>query len=172
MQKELNECLEISRKIKEIKEKTFDLQMRCYSPKSQVISDMPRGGAVENATERYLIDLERLNNKREALEAKRSFIWNSIKIKMNKCGLNEEYQRMLRFRFYNAYSWNKCTALLSELYENSNWNANKCFRVYRQILNKMHKKYTKHFPLPQRHLEELLQQVLLWVLCKRMKMFP
>lgn len=139
--RELDDCYSFAKKIQEKHEEIIELKSRTMSPKNQIISDMPRGGNADNAIERYLIKIERLKRVKKSYEKKRDMCWLAIQQKLCDCGFNDkETLTMMYMRFGCAWSWNKCAKRLSKLYKDSNWNTNKCFRVYRQVLNKLHKK--------------------------------
>lgn len=132
MRQKLEQCLSLTRKIKDKEEEIADLRAKTMSPKIQTITDMPKGGSVGNVIEQYIIRLERLQNKKGALEERRNKLWGAIELKLIECELNDEISKMLYLRFYNAYAWGRCAELLG-------WNANKCFRMYRKALTKVHK---------------------------------
>lgn len=140
MKKQFDKCLKLSRKIVDIDEEIIELKTMVMSPKNQAITDMPRGGGVANAIENYLIRLEKLERKKSNAEIERNQLWKEIKEICLASGVcEEETIRLLKERFYCGKSWNKCLNKMIKEYPNSRWNINKCFRVYRAVLCKIHK---------------------------------
>ena len=131
-----DECLNLSRKIDNVYEKMYTLKVKATSPKNQIITDMPKGSGQGDMIERYLIELERLENKLKKLTQKRNTIWKQINEMFSD---NKETVEMLKWRFFCAYSWKECEEIMKCKYPNSNWNINKCFRVYRNAVYKLHK---------------------------------
>lgn len=129
--KELDECLKAKREIDDINEKIDTLRAAILSPKNQVITGMPRGGNNDNAIERYLLKVEKLEKRRTTLINYQLERWELIEDK----NLPEQEQRLLFLRFMLGYSWKKCCARLHEEY--GGWNIDKIFRVYRSICKKL-----------------------------------
>ncbi len=135
-----DECLELTRKIKEKEELICELKARVFTPRNQVISDMPRGGGGENEIEKYIIKLEKLETLVKRLKDKRNDKWHLIIVSMSNCGIMEkETVNLLHLRFYNGLSWEVCSKRMHGLYPDGKWNLNKCFRVYRSVLYKLNK---------------------------------
>lgn len=132
----LDECLAKTRKLKEIDEDILDLRSCAASPKNQVITGMPRGGAGGNQHENYICRLERLEARRSKIASDREKAWNEAIRIISVDGIKVEYIELLKHRFYLGYKWEKCCKIMCKLYPESNWNMNKVFRVYRQILRK------------------------------------
>ena len=139
--RELDECLRITRMIAETKEKIEELEMAVMSPRSQAISDMPKGGGgTINAIESYILKKEKLEGQIDSLQEERAVEWCKV------CGYLEMFNQkkttktMLWLRFCKGYSWNKCVSKLSEAYPDERWSANKCFRIYRDFLHKVNSK--------------------------------
>lgn len=134
--KTLDDCLEETRKLKEINEQIAELKARTMSPKNQIITGMPRSGGGGNQNESYIVKLERLEARRDKIRARRAALWASIATACNDKKIKPEYISLLRHRFFKGLQWNKCCKLMCEEYPDSSWNMNKVFRVYRQILRK------------------------------------
>lgn len=135
--RELDECLRLSRKIAETKEKIEELKALAMSPRNQIISDMPKGGGTINAAESYIIRLEKYEKTLEALRDKRSEEW--LKVCEAFAVYNHrkaEIKTLLWLRFCNGYSWKRCIDEMAKVFPNETWNANKCFRLYRGFLHK------------------------------------
>ena len=138
--RELNECLELSQKIAEKQELICELKARVYTPRNQVISDMPRGGGGENEIENYIIKLEKIETLVKHLKKKRCNLWQYLIETMYKCNITDtETLKLLYFRFYKGFPWDVCSKQMQQAFPNGKWNLNKCFRVYRSVLYKLNK---------------------------------
>ena len=135
--RELDTCLELARKIKGKDEIICEKQYRMLAPKNQIITDMPKGGGVVNAMDDYLIWVEKLNRAKERLQNKLDTEWDNAKNILKNHGVTkDETIELMRLRFYCGLPWKKCAAKMQELYPDSKWNTNKCFRTYRAVLHK------------------------------------
>ncbi len=141
--RELDECLRLSRQIKEKEEQIIELRSRIMSPKNQTISDMPKGGGGYNEIESFIIKLELLENNAEYLKVQRALLWNNIRLILHIRHIKSDIERLLYLRFYNGNSWNKCVETMSKEYPNCKWNANKCFRAYRYVVKENSEKSEK-----------------------------
>lgn len=141
--RELDECLRLSRQIKEKEEQIIELRSRIMSPKNQTISDMPKGGGGYNEIESFVIKLELLENNADYLKVQRALIWNNIRLILHIRHIKSDIERLLYLRFYNGNSWNKCVETMSKEYPNCKWNANKCFRAYRYVVKENSEKSEK-----------------------------
>lgn len=130
---ELEECLKVTREIKEVDELIEELQERAMSPKSQKITGMPRGGSIGSQNEDYLVKKERLLKDKDRLMQKRKEIWNKAYSILKAKGVKGEYIYLMQLRFYNGLNWNKCCDVMNKKYPDANWNINKIFRTYRNI---------------------------------------
>ena len=136
--RELDECLRITRKIAETKEKIEELEALSMSPRNQIISDMPRGGGgTMNAAESYIIRKEKLERQLTLLKEERAEVWKIVTDMQHELNQSKKVESMLWFRFCNGYSWKKCVSKLEEKYPAEEWSANKCFRIYRRFLHKI-----------------------------------
>lgn len=135
---ELDNCLEYTRDIKAKDEIILEIRYRTLSPKNQIITDMPKGGGGNsNLMDSYLVKIERIERSKDALKEKRKLEWEKAKAKFNDTGItNAETVELMRLRFCCGLSWKKCALKMKELYPESKWNINKCFRVYRDVCTK------------------------------------
>ena len=129
--KELQECLELKREIERLNERIVEIRAVVFSPKNQVITGMPRGGNGENVIEKYLIKLERLEERKKALYKDLSDTWQAAEGKMPNLAEQERY--LLYIRFARGLPWKKCAVEMDKRY--GNWNINKVFRTYRKTNN-------------------------------------
>ena len=136
----LDRCLSLRRRLNEIDEKIELLQFNIDSPRSSVISDMPKGGGPRgNPLEEYVIKLEELENKRKRINAVLVELFKEVCSTMAKAGIDDQAREMMKYRFYHGQQWKACAVIMNKKYPQSNWNVNKCFRVYRAILCKINK---------------------------------
>lgn len=132
--KELDSCLNLRRKINDIDEKIKTLQAAILSPKNQVITGMPRGGNnSDNAIERYLVKLEKLQRLKDNLLSHQKSIWVDIEDKAKAANIPEQDIYLLYLRFVKGKKWNKCAVKMNKKY--GNWNINKVFRIYRRTID-------------------------------------
>ena len=125
--KEFERCLQLKREIDDLTEKLYELRAVILSPKSQVITGMPRGsGGTEQPMDRYLIKSEQLDKKRTELIKQHCQLWQIIKPN----GTEQEIELMFK-RFFEGKSWNRCVNELNAKY--GEWNINKAFRIYRKF---------------------------------------
>lgn len=133
---ELNECLRITREIEKVREKLIFIKAAIQAPKNQIISDLPKGGNCPvSAIETYLEKEEKLQDDLRALKIERSEKWQAFQNIAAEKGVTKEDVHLMQLRFFRGYSWNKCTAVMRSRYGDK-WNANRTFRVYRQVLSK------------------------------------
>jgi len=141
--RELDECLELRRKINKETERIEQLRAVAYSPKNQIISDMPRSNRQINTMDEYIIKLENLETKKAFLECELCGKWCAVLVKLSFYGINPKVIHLLTMRFNFGYSWKKCARIMSNKYSDDNWNENKVFREYRQALAKLTKQDEK-----------------------------
>ena len=108
---------------------------------------MPKGGgAYRNTNDEYLIKAERIEAQRERLQLQLNEGWSVVIAIFDKCGVTDnETIALMRLRFYKGLVWNKCLKEMQRDFPNNKWNANKCFRVYRSVLCKVHKNNTENW---------------------------
>ena len=137
--RELDECLELSRLIRDKQERIYELKVRISTPKNQILSDMPRGGGCcGNDIENYIVKLEKLEALVKDIQKKLNGKWRYVNTLMQKRNITDcETIMLLSLRFYKGLSWNKCAELMQNRYPTSKWNLNKCFRAYRKVLYKL-----------------------------------
>lgn len=135
---ELDECLRISRKIKDIEEQIIILKSRVMSAKNQVISDMPKGGGKQtNDMDTYLMKLEKYEQIKDAYKKELNEQWEyALKILRQIGVTKDETISLLKFRFYYGYAWKKCYRKMQDKYKEQKWTLNKCFYIYNGILHK------------------------------------
>jgi hypothetical protein len=131
--KELTECLDTKRKINKKREKIQELRMRILSPKNQIITGMPfGGGSTENAVDKYLVTLERLEKQEKALKNYQKKQWKKACEKIGD--ISEQNKELLYLRFMKGYQWKKCVIILNDKY--GRWSVNKAFYIYGKINKK------------------------------------
>lgn len=136
----LERCLSLRRRINEIDEKIELLRFNVDSPRSSVISDMPKGGGTRgNPLEEYIIKLEELENKKQRVTVTLVEQFKEVRSLMVKAGIDDQACEMMKYRFYHGQQWKACAAIMNKKYPQNKWNVNKCFRVYRAILYKINK---------------------------------
>lgn len=132
-----NNCLDKINEIKSIDEQIEELEARIMSPKSQKITGMPRGGGVMGGlNEEYIIRKEKLEQKRQRLIQRHLKLWKNANNRMIEAGVKDDERFLMWLRFHQGFSWRKCCNIMQKNYPNDNWNTNKVFRVYRNILKK------------------------------------
>lgn len=131
--RELNRCLHFVRRIEEIDERICEIRAAILSPKNQRITGMPRGGNTDNAIERYIIQVEKLEGEKENLSQQLTGQWLDLGYTVFK-ELTAEEKHLLTLRFLKGLPWKKCAKQMNEKY--GNWNINKVFRVYGKINEK------------------------------------
>ena len=113
MQK-LDECLEKTKKLKELEEQITELKDRAMSPKNQVITGMPRGGAGGNQSDSYIVKLERLEARKSKLTRERDELWEEITHSLENKGVKSEHVILLQYRFFKGLQWRKCCTKMCE----------------------------------------------------------
>ena len=130
----------VNKKLNKIKEKIWFLQIEAESPRTSIISDMPKGsGGTSNLLENYIIKKEKYVAKRDTLELRLDNLWQRAFHQMSEVGVDEQVQKMMYLRFGRCLQWEKCANELVKLYPESKWNVNKCFRKYRDVLYRLRK---------------------------------
>lgn len=141
MQQKLDSCLRLARQIKKKEDDIEELESRIMSAKNQIISDMPKGGGIGgNELESYLLKKERLEKIKSNLQALLNEKWKIIICEFDNCGIKDtEIRKMMWYRFYKGHEWKVCAKIMRKKYPEKIWNKNKCMRVYRYVLCKLHK---------------------------------
>lgn len=131
---ELNRCLELRRNIMSLEERIEDIEGRIRFPKSQTLSDMPRGSSSgTNPIERYIVLKEKYQSQKLLHETELSMIWNDLDKRMVMCGVPQDERRLMYLRYNSGLSWKKCTAIMREI-EGKRWNENRTFKTNRKVL--------------------------------------
>lgn len=122
-------------KIEKVKDKLEYLQMKIDSPRSCVISDMPRGGGnAGNPLEQYVEKKEELMGKLARLERTLERQWIKARSLMDAANIDDQTQVMMYYRFDCGLQWEKVALALTKKYPQNRWNVNKCFRKYREVI--------------------------------------
>lgn len=132
----LDECLELSRALKIIDERIFEINTSLYSPKTQIISAAPRGSGVESLTDKLIMKKEQLTSKRERLNRDLQEKWENVIEVCCRTKITKQQVQLLYLRFHEGKTWKECTSIMQKRYVY--WNENKSFREYRDALSKMH----------------------------------
>ena len=122
----LKECLKTKRQLDKIDEQITELRSAIYSPKSQIITGMPRSGSNENAIERYIIRLEKLQKRKKELLIKQKKQWKLAMKKIGEISLEEKH--LLSLRCVEGKPWKECASTMNDIY--GKWGISRCFRVY------------------------------------------
>lgn len=137
--RELDECLQLCKKIKKQEDRITEVRERACAAKIQIITDMPRGGGVQaSKQEAYLLSIEKIEERKKKLSLRLAKKWEIAKSLLIEQGFDKEVINLLHLRFCKGYKWRKCAEIMSR--KNKRWNVNKCFRVYRAVLHKIDKK--------------------------------
>ena len=133
----LDECLALRRYIKQTDEKIAEIEAVLYSPKNQIISDMPKGGGSSNdKVDKLLEKIAKLQRNRERAVRELTNKWLLVIEQLKKCEATESEMQMLKLRFFNALSWKQCARTLDQSIPSEKWDENRCFRCYRKIIKK------------------------------------
>ena len=132
--REFDYCLQIKREIYDIDEEIYELRLKISAPKNQVITGMPRGGNNENAMDRYVMELERLEKKKANLIKQQQKYFNSALQRIPDA--TEQEICLLRNRFIQNLPWKKCVSAMNEKKVYGKWNINRVFYTYRKINKK------------------------------------
>lgn len=140
--RELQSCLTLKRKIEDVNGKINALRAVIYSPKNQFITGMPKAsGGMDNAIDKYLVKLERLEKRKKDLKGKQINLWKYVRQEATKAELSEQEIKLLYHRFVKGLPWKKVCRALNDAY--GNWNINKVFRTYRNVLIRLPKESNK-----------------------------
>lgn len=130
--RELDELRDINDRIKDYELDKIELQTM-VQPRAQTISNTPRSSNPVNAIEEYCIRKEKIDKAIENLKACKREIWDGLAVVFDKSGVTDDEREMLRYRFYEGYSWKRCAREMEE-------KEQKLFRVYRAVLCKINKR--------------------------------
>ena len=131
-------------RIENLREKLFCLEVQSVTPKTSEITGMPKDfGNASNPLEQYLIRKEELERKLGVQVVLFEKSWKYAVRRMNAAKIEDQKQQMMYLRFYIGLKWKDCNAQLQKRYPDDNWNINKCFRVYREVLYRIRRE-NKH----------------------------
>lgn len=131
----LKKVKDLCEKIGEIDEKIEVIETRLYSPKNQIISDMPRGNGRSNDTlDRALTKLDTLRDTRKFYYDRLVSAWLICEKVFNSCDISDKHVKMFKYRYFNGLAWRKVLRRMEKDYPNEPWNENKIFRMYRQVI--------------------------------------
>lgn len=134
----LDEIAYTYQRLKRARERLADFEASQDTPRSSVFSDTPKGAwNVSNPLEESYIRKEELINKCKEIEARLEAQWHKAVLQMNAAHINKQVQKMFFLRFCCAMKWEKCAQALDKEFPNCHWNANKCFREYRNAVIKL-----------------------------------
>lgn len=129
----LKQCLELTREINDLLDKVQEIEEVIKSPKGQVITGMPRGGGSGNRLEDYMVKREKYIEQVNRKKRERYKLWNDALDIMLANNVDMEYRFLMSLRFVEGMSWKACVRDMRKYFPNSEWDENKCFRVYRKI---------------------------------------
>lgn len=131
----LDQCLSLNREKQKIIDKLKELKSTAYYPRKQTISDIPKGGSENiNHIDAYVIKQEILEHDILLINRQISQRWHIVLKQINGIASKEETD-MLYMRFYKGLQWKRCAVEMQGKY-GSQWNINKIFSTYRQLLAK------------------------------------
>lgn len=134
----LSECYELTKQIKELEEKILEIETVLYSPRNQIISDMPKGGGgTESTVDKLLYKLDQLKEKRKEIKQAHAEKWKEISKMLCCCTYDEKM--LFKLRFYYGLEWKACSIVMSNE-THRKWDENRIFRVYRSVCEN----YTKN----------------------------
>ena len=137
--RELDKCRELRQKIIETEEMIEDISCSIRYPKVPTMSDLPKGSASSTSPiDRYIMLLEKYQNKKLLLETELSQLWNCIEKQMIACNIDKSDRQLMYFRFNSGYPWKVCTSIMRRK-EGKQWNENRSFRVYRNVVAMLQK---------------------------------
>lgn len=145
--KPLQDIYKQRRKIWDTEDAIDTLIARHTAPKSQILSDMPKGGGSgKKEFEEYMIRKEALilkwKRQREALYILwLSFLNGSESVRLSRMDIT-----LLRLRYFNGYRWKKCVRKLQLLYPAVKWNENRAFRTHKQLMKRLNEDYYSESP--------------------------
>lgn len=131
-----------NKRIKDLEEKMWFLEVQTLTPRTTTYSDMPKGrGKSSNPIEEYAIKHEYFSEKLEKMKQNRDKKWNEAKKQMMKAEIDTQAIDLMRYRYLKGVKWSFCTILMNRRYPDGNWNENKCFKEHKKILQKITKIY-------------------------------
>lgn len=140
MQGLIRAIMDDHKKLNEIDERIIELRGRIESPRSSIISDMPRGGGTGKGIEDSLAVIEKLQAKRVFYSDRIVSQWHVIENMLKYCSTSKKYITLMEYRLLHGLTWKSCVKAMKKEYPDEKWNENKNFRIYGQIMQKL-KKY-------------------------------
>lgn len=135
----LDECFQLTKDIKEINGKIYEIETILYHPRNQIISDMPKGkGNSKSALDALLDKREKLEKEKKLIEEKHHSLWTEIAKRLDECKTNENEKELFELRYYYGYLWKLCVTPMSKK-TGDMWDENKVYRTFYSALEKMHK---------------------------------
>jgi hypothetical protein len=139
--RELDDLIELRRKITATQERIRELTLQITSPKNQIISDMPKGDGGSNGIEDYIIKKEKFIVRLKGLQFRANTVWNVAECKFKNSNLSTDEIYLMKLHFYYGLIWKTCAIEMQKCYSDTKWNENRVYRTYRSILAKINKNY-------------------------------
>lgn len=131
----LEDCLSLNREKQKITDKLNELKTAAYYPRNQNISDEPKCESESiNRLDVYVIKQEKLEHEIITLNKQILHSWR-IACKILRNAASKEEIKLMYMRFYKGLQWKRCAVEMQGKY-GSQWNINKIFSTYRQVLAK------------------------------------
>ena len=133
-----DEILQVKEKFNFVQDKIEYLQIKADSPRSSIISDMPKGGRHDgNPLEEYIVRKEELSEKLARYKAMLDELWEEAFYQMKLAEIDEQLKAMMILRFSYGLKWEKCATTLNKKFPDGKWTTGKCFRKYREVLRRI-----------------------------------
>lgn len=130
-----DEIANTQKKIIRTKESIAYLNLQAKTPRSSILSDMPKGGGgLSNPIEQYIFKKEKEEQRLKKLEHRLNVLWSVAVRQMTAAKISKQTQKMMYLRFVSKMRWEKCAKELDAEFPNCKWNINKVFREYRKVL--------------------------------------
>ena len=130
-----DDMLSIRRQITIMDNRLNELSDEMYAPRISRITGMPHGGGNNStAIENNIVQKERVENRKKKLTLKLNRLWRYVYSLMKYSNISSADIRLMQLRFYFGLSWKRCIKIMNTEY--ADWNENKIFRSYRNVLEK------------------------------------
>lgn len=133
----LDKCNDLNDRIKKVDENILIIRNVICSPRNQVINGMPRGGGGQSI-EDYIIKIEKLEKRKKRLNEEKLRYWNQVVSIMFKNQISKDDMMIFKYRYFLGFKWEQVAENMQKYFTNGNWNENKCYRVHRIVLSKIH----------------------------------
>lgn len=135
----LDRCLYLRSQINKIDEKLARIRSEVRYPKSQTLSDVPRGASSgESAIERYIVKEEEYTEKRNSLVMELDSSWEEVVDALAECDITRPDEvALMKLRYYRGFKWKRCIQIMEE---RARWNENKVYRIHRKIVQLLQNK--------------------------------